>query len=315
MTDGAGVSFLVCARPRAGAEAPFAQWPQRLQRAVLAHPGSLSCEFFPPTPPDQEEWVAVMRFQTLDALRAWRVSETHRALLKDVEPYVEGGRVTQLTGGAATEFYVQNSATEVIVTEVKPGKEAEYREWAARIDQIESTFPGFRGSYVQPPGDGDNVWTTLLRFDTAEKLKAWLESSQRTSILKEAEELVDRVLAHRVDTSFPGWVPPNPVTGKPPNMWKTAGLVLLVLFPVVMLELRFLNPILKAANFPPALGTFTGNAISVALTTWPLMPLAIWLFRAWIFPESQPRWLILASPFFLIACYAIELLVFWRLLG
>jgi uncharacterized protein len=304
--------FLLCARPRALSEAAFAQWASRLQRAALAHAGTLSCELWPPTPPDQEEWVAVMRFDTVDALRSWRVSETYRGLLTEAEPIVEGGRVTQLVGGAATEFYVQNSATEVIVTEIKPGKEDAYRDWAGRIDKIESSFPGFRGSYVQPPGPGDKVWTTLLRFDTLEKLNAWLGSPQRAELLRESEELVDRVLVHRVDTSFPGWVPKDPVTGRSPSIWKTASLVLLTLFPVVMLELRFLNP--HTRGLPPALGTFIGNALSVALTTWPLMPLAIRGFHAWLFPENQPRWLVLTSPLLLLCCYAIEIAVLWRLL-
>ncbi|MFY9861941.1 MAG: antibiotic biosynthesis monooxygenase [Candidatus Cybelea sp.] len=305
------VHFLIAARPRAGAEAAFSQWASRLQKAALDFQGSLSCELWPPTPPDQEEWVAVMRFATLDALRSWRVSENHRALIAEAQPLVEGGRVIELTGGAATEFYVQNSATEVIVTEVKPGRENDYRDWANRIDKLESGFPGFRGSYMQPPASGETAWTTLLRFDTIEKLNAWLESPARATLLKDAEELVDRVLAHRVDTSFPGWVPVSPVTGKPPNMWKTAALVLLGLFPVVMLELKFVMPHLRGLG---ALGTFIGNAISVGLTTWPLMPIAIRAFHGWLFPESAPRWVVIWSPVILLACYAIELLIFWRLL-
>lgn len=312
MSDGS-VRFLICARPRAGAESQFSQWASRLQKAALAA-NAISCEVWPPTPPDQEEWVAVMRFPTVDALRDWRVSNVNRKLIGEAGLLVEGGRLTELAGGAATEFYVQNSATEVIVTELKPGKENEYREWANRIDKLESSFPGFRGSYMQPPASGETAWTTLLRFDTNEKLDAWLQSPARASLLKEAENLVDRVVAHRVDTSFPGWVPADPATGKSPNIWKTATLVLLALFPVVMLELRFLNPILRAAGFPPALLVFTGNAISVALTTWPLMPLAILAFRPWLFPEGRPRGLVTAMPFILIGCYAVEVLVLWRLL-
>jgi antibiotic biosynthesis monooxygenase (ABM) superfamily enzyme len=68
-------------------------------------------------------------------------------------------------------------------------------------------------------------------------------------------------------------VPNDPVTGKQPNLWKTACLVLLPLFPVVMLEIRFLKPHLRTLN--PAVGTFIVDAITVVLTTWPLMPLAI----------------------------------------
>ena len=67
-------------------------------------------------------------------------------------------------------------------------------------------------------------------------------------MVKESEDLVQGFHAQRVDTSFPGWVRNDPTTGKPPNMWKTACLVLLTLFPVVMLELRFLNPQLASAQ-------------------------------------------------------------------
>jgi uncharacterized protein len=50
----------------------------------------------------------------------------------------------------------------------------------------------------------------------------------------------------RLATSFPGWVPINPMTGKGPPNWKTALLVILGLFPIVMLEMRFLSPILAS---------------------------------------------------------------------
>ncbi|HEV2261917.1 MAG TPA: antibiotic biosynthesis monooxygenase [Candidatus Rubrimentiphilum sp.] len=304
--------LLICACPRAGADDQFAAWPARLQKAGLAFPGCSSCEFWPPTPPDQEEWVGVMRFATIDALRQWRTSETYRNLISEAAPLVEGGRITELVGGAATEFYVQNSATEVIVTELKPGKEAAYRDWANRIDKMEGTFPGFRGSYVQPPEPGGNVWTTLLRFDTIEKLNAWLNSSQRAELLRESDDLVNHVVLQRVDTAFPGWVPHDPATGKSPPNWKTAVLVVLVLFPIVMLEVKFLNPHLRVLN--SALATLIGNAISVALVTWPLMPIAIKGFRWWLFPEGRPRWVHIGGPAVAALGFAIELAVFWRLL-
>ena len=68
-----------------------------------------------------------------------------------------------------------------------------------------------------------------------------------------------------------------------------------------MLELRFLNPHLE--DFNPAVRTFIGNAISVGLTTWPLMPLAIVGFHAWLFPEGYPRWVAWAMPLVLVLCY------------
>ena len=71
---------------------------------------------------------------------------------------------------------------------------------------------------------------------------------------------------------------------------------------------------LTVAALNPALRTFIGNALSVALTTWPLMPLAIWAFHAWLFPEHRPRWLVTIMPVVLVLCYLIEIAVFWHLL-
>ncbi len=305
-------TLLLCARIRPGNEAEFAQWQVRWQTAALASAGAVSVEFWPPAPPDQLETVVVTRFKSDDALRRWRRGERNRELVDEVAPLVEGGLVMQLVGQAAVDYTVRHGVTMVMVTEIKPGKEAAYRAWADRIQKLQATFPGFVGSFVQPPQGAETGWTTVLRFDSTEHLDGWLKSDARAAMIKESEELVAGFHAQRVDTSFPGWVPNDPATGQPPNMWKTAALVLLTLFPVVMLELRFLNPHLAALN--PALRTFIGNAVSVALTTWPLMPLAIWAFHAWLFPENQPRWLVTTLPVVLVLCYLIEIALLWHLL-
>ncbi len=304
-------TLLLCARVRPGSEAAFAQWQVRWQTAVLAA-GALSVEFWPPAPPDQLEAVGVTRFASMDALRQWRRGDRNREFIDEVAPLAEGGVVMQLVGQAAVDYSVRHGVTMVMVTDIKHGKEADYRAWADRIQKLQATFPGYVGSFVQPPQFKETGWTTVLRFDSAANLDAWLKSDARAAMVKESEDLVAGFHAQRVDTSFPGWVPNDPATGKPPNMWKTASLVLLTLFPVVMLELRFLNPHLEALN--PALRTFIGNALSVALTTWPLMPLAIYGFHAWLFPENQPRWLVRTLPLILVLCYVAEIALLWHLL-
>ena len=306
-------TLVLCARVLEGSEERFRSWQARWQHELLQSPGAISFEVLPQTP-DQDEIVGVAHFDTVDALRVWRHSATNRALIDEVRNDVEGGVVMQLTGKAATEYYVQHSATEVIITRVKPGKEDAYRAFADRIQREQQRFPGYIGSFVQPPHHNETGWTTVLRFQAQRDLDHWMNSPERKSLLKEAEDLIEGFEAQRVDTSFPGWVPADPATGKPPNMWRTAALVLLTLYPVVMLELRFLNPVLHAANVPPALATFIGNAVSVTLTTWPLMPLAIRGFRHWLFPEGRPRWLAVAMTALLVLCYGIEMVVLWRLL-
>ena len=305
-------TLLLSARVRPGCAAPFSQWQGRWQSALLAAGDTLSVEFWPPAPPDQLETVGLARFSSMDALRRWRRGEESRSLIDDVAPLVEGGLVMQLVGQAAVDYTVAHGVTLVIATEIKPGMEAAYRAWADRIQKLQATFPGYLGSFVQPPQHNETGWTTVLRFDSAAHLDGWLKSSARAEMVKESEDLVAGFHAQRVDTSFPGWAPNDPATGSPPSMWKTACLVLLTLFPVVMLELRFLNPHIEALN--PAVRTFIGNAISVGLTTWPLMPLAILAFHGWLYPEGQPRWMAWAMPIGLVLCYLLEIAVLWHLL-
>jgi antibiotic biosynthesis monooxygenase (ABM) superfamily enzyme len=303
-------TLLLCARVKPDSEAAFGEWQASWQTAALGASAE-SVEFWPPAPPDQLEWVAVARFPSLALLQKWRRGDANRKLVEQVTPLVEGGVVMQLAGQAAVDYSVKHGITMVIVTEVKPGREADYRAWAERIQKAQAKFPGYIGSFVQPPQQKETGWTTLLRFDSAANLDRWLKSKERAAMLKESEDMTAGFRAQRVDTSFPGWVPNDPATGKPPNMWKTACLILLTLFPLVMLELRFLNPHLTSLN--PAVSTFIGNTITVVLTTWPLMPIAIWAFHAWLYPENQPRWLVTIMPIVLVLCYLAEIALLWHL--
>jgi hypothetical protein len=44
------------------------------------------------------------------------------------------------------------------------------------------------------------------------------------------------------------------------------------------------------------------------------MPLAIWGFHVWLFPENQPRWKVVTMPIVLLLCYVIEIALLWHLL-
>ena len=167
-------TLLLCARIRPGCEAAFAQWQVRWQTAVLESPDAMSVEFWPPAPPDQLEAVAVTRFASLDALQTWRRGRESE-LVEAAKPLAEGGMVMQLVGQAAVEYSVKHGVTMVMVTDIKPGKEAAYRSWTDRIQKLQATFPGYVGSFAQPPQHNETGWTTVLRFDSAEHLEAWVK--------------------------------------------------------------------------------------------------------------------------------------------
>ncbi|MBO0694961.1 MAG: antibiotic biosynthesis monooxygenase [Verrucomicrobia bacterium] len=287
----------------------FAAWQAQALTRAAGFEGFLNSEITPSS--NASLWAVTLRFNNSQRLDAWRKSETWRRLLEHAQPLIAEKSSIEIE---VKESGSDGGVVEAIITQVKPGKEAAYREWETKIQQAQSKFPGYRGSYVQPPVAGELGWTTLMRFDTAEQLDAWLKSSERAALVREAEPLVDYTHLQRMGTSFPGWFPTDPRTGQGPPNWKAAMLVLLGLFPIVMLESKFLSPRLAGVNF--SLAMFIGNVISVALTTWLTMPLFIKTFGWWLFPKfdaSKIR-VNLAGTALIFLLYAIEVAALWHLL-
>lgn len=295
---------------RNGAEEQFTAWQAQALTRAAGFEGFLNSEITPAAA-GKGNWTVALRFGSTASLDAWRQSPTWRSLVADAQGFLARNSSIEME---IREAGSDGGVVEVIVTKVKPGKEAEYREWETRIQQAQSKFPGYLGSYVQPAASPEVGWTTLMRFESSEKLEHWLKSKERAKLIAEAEPLIDYVHLQRVDTSFPGWFPTDPATQKGPPNWKAAMLVLLGLFPIVMLETRFLSPLLHMLN--SSLSMFLGNVISVALTTWLTMPLFIRAFGWWLFPKgeaSETRTNLLGTAI-LFALFAAEVAALWHLL-
>jgi len=309
--------LIATARVRPGSEAAFSLWQSRHDSAISQFPGFLSSDMVPPAGADAENpWTIVLNFETEECLKCWQQSPERGRILGEVIPLLEGGTfgesITTNESGAAPTAEV----TEVIFSKVRPGKADQYREWAGRIRAAQGKYPGYRGMFLQPPkGNENGHWTTILRFDTAEHLEAWMNAPERKTLLAETKAFIESEELVRLATSFPGWVPLDPLTGEGPPNWKTALLVLLGLFPTVMLELRYLSPILTNLGLHASLATFIGNAGSVAITSFITMPLFVRWFGWWLFPRgstaSAATW---KGSAILAALFCLEILALWRLL-
>ncbi len=86
-------------------------------------------------------------------------------------------------------------------------------------------------------------------------------------------------------------------------------IVLLMLYPIVMLELLLLNPLLRSLGMAEA--TFIGNLLSVAALGWVLVPPANRAFDWWLRPSpSVPRWTTAAGVALIVGLYALTVVVF-----
>jgi antibiotic biosynthesis monooxygenase (ABM) superfamily enzyme len=277
--------LIATAKIRPGSEDQFAAWKARHDAAIAAFPGFSSSDIMPPGDHD-DTWTMLLNFDSREHLAAWQQSSQRAAILAELAPLSIGGTLGEVMqpespGGQQPGTTV----TQVIFSRIKPGMEDRYREWAARMQQAQARYPGYRGTYLQPPAPGGNHWITMLRFGSTEQLNAWLAAPERAAMLEEARGFIENEELLRLATSFPGWVRIDPETGKGPPNWKTALLVLLGLYPIVVVELVFLNP--RLAFLPPAVGTFVGNVLSVAATTFVTMPYFVRAFDSWLFAETR----------------------------
>jgi antibiotic biosynthesis monooxygenase (ABM) superfamily enzyme len=148
-----------------------------------------------------------------------------------------------------------------------------------------------------------------------EHLEAWMNAPERRELLSETSEFIESEEMLRLASAFPGWVPNDPLTGEPPPNWKAAMLVLLGLFPIVMLQMKFLGYLFIPLGIKnPSMATFIGNVISVSLTSFLTMPVFVRCFGWWLFPKGNKSAQTAKGVAILFALFAIEVIVLWNLI-
>ncbi len=311
LTSPEGQTIVMTVRVRNECMTEFVDWQTKLNACISTFPGFISLEILSSIKDTQPVWMIVQRFSNAESSLGWRESKEHKQLIEELGKLLGSNAIQEVESSISD---LQNGVTEVFVTQVSPDKEEAFRQWIAKIHQAEAKFPGFRGMYVQSPTQeqGRN-WLTFLHFDNAENLDRWLCSSERQKVLIESKSLISSLESHRVISPYAGWFASIEKDGQLPSVWKQTMVVLLVLFPIVMLELKFLP--LLTGNFNPAVATFIGNALSVTLIAWPMMPIAIGLLNWWLSPKKDniQRTNIFGTCI-VIGLYFLEIAIFWNLL-
>ncbi len=174
----------------------------------------------------------------------------------------------------------------MIVQHVRPGCESLYREWSRKINSVCSTFPGFVDLEVFEPADEIDRFVIVVRFATEEQSRAWHDSETCRGLLEEARPLLEERVLHGPSSVFGSWFSSEVTAGperEPPQNWKEALVVLLVLYPTVMLLSLFVTgPLLSGWSMSTSM--YVGNLLCVALMTWLLMPFVTGQLAFWLRP-------------------------------
>ncbi|WP_159844601.1 antibiotic biosynthesis monooxygenase [Nocardia sp. CY41] len=231
-------------------------------------------------------------------------------------------RAGALSDGAALGFHCKSSDLIFVEGESPPpgigvfrhsvahDKEAEFEATEARLVAVSSKFPGFEGAALFPSDGGR--WFSVLRFRTERQLSEWLRSDERAAALPELRaKLTEDFTMDAHTTPFGSTVRTVGGETRMTPTWKTAMMVLLVLYPTVMVLSRFLGPVLDRLAAPPWLALWLSQIISVGLMSYFLSPAVASWFRRWLDPidGASPRVSVMGAAV-VVVLYALTLLLF-----
>jgi antibiotic biosynthesis monooxygenase (ABM) superfamily enzyme len=100
----APVSVVISTRIKPDREVEYRRWEQRIAAAQAQSAGFQGYRIEPPIPGVQDDWLAIIRFDTEEHLQAWLDSPERRKLLKEGEPFIEEVRARVVRSGFGQWF-------------------------------------------------------------------------------------------------------------------------------------------------------------------------------------------------------------------
>jgi hypothetical protein len=94
----APVSAVISTRVKPGKETEYRAWESKIAAAQSKAPGLQGYRFEPPVPGIQDDYVAILRFDSQDNLQAWLDSPVRKKLLEEADPLTEEFHARMGTG-------------------------------------------------------------------------------------------------------------------------------------------------------------------------------------------------------------------------
>lgn len=180
----------------------------------------------------------------------------------------------------------EGAVTVVLLRTIKPGREADYQQWAADTAEVMGRFPGFLGAALNQPTALNPRWVFMPRWASTEHLLAWDASPELQERIAELVPLVegdtDRQRHHGLDFWFPL---PSP-EAKRPSPWKMILVTLVVLWPTILALTALLGLVPGLNLLPWWLAPLPMLVLLVPLLEFVVMPAATKLFAPFLYGRS-----------------------------
>jgi uncharacterized protein len=177
----------------------------------------------------------------------------------------------------------RSDASSVIVHHVAPENVEQFWQWQNGITAAVEKFPGYHNTEVYPPADqSQSQWVIVIHFEDRQSLDHWIDSPERAEWVAKLDRNIADYKLKRLNEGFGPWFASEfgESTAQIPAGWKMALSVLLGLYPTVMLLTIFVAPYTN--RFGLAVSLLIGNAMSVSILQWLVMPTLTRVLKPWL---------------------------------
>lgn len=267
-------------RPENGGDELFAEWAAQAVVTAKSARGYLGSAVSDGS--ELSDYGVSHTFSGVDELHGWLDSPEHARVVEDG---VARGVRSKSSDLVLVDDAVPPPGIGVYDHTVVAGRQDEFLRTQHRLIAESSRFSGYESALLLCSTADATRWQSVLRFRTEPQLSAWMRSEQRAAVLPALREELAEDFTESVRSTPFGTIlrTENGQTRATPN-WKTAMIILLVLYPTVMTLSRFLGPVLDGIGAPPWLSMWLSQIVSVGAMTWFLMPAATRRFGRWLDP-------------------------------
>jgi uncharacterized protein len=280
-------------------------WCARVTQAASAMAGFVSLELA--TTGGALADAAALTFDSADHLQAWLDCDDHEAAFSEgnAEGVLRKSAVLLVVDGHRLP-----PGTAVFRHDVIPSRTASFVAAEQEIAAATAEYPGFNSLILLPPlTPGSEQWTSILTFYTDEQLSVWLQSEERARRVPRLRSNLMKDFT--IDAPFGAILRIEDGRPRVTPKWRTAMLILLVLYPTAMTVTHVITPLWIGLGAHPWLSTWFTQILCVSAMTYGLMPLATRRFARWLDPvEGASRRVTAIGALVVLAVYAVCLTVF-----
>ncbi len=171
---------------------------------------------------------------------------------------------------------------------VKPGCEAKFEQLISEVSQTANSFPGHLGTNLFRPDANTKSYQIIYKFDCLSNFHQWETSKVRADYYKKIRPLLLTDPKIQVLTGLETWFNlPGQGALVPPPRYKMATVSWIAIYPLVILILELLQPILNPLPIPFRAGIIT--LIAIPSMTYILMPRMTKWFANWLYPRIPEK--------------------------